>query len=82
MPQSNSEYYNDDLFDDIIDVMSYIKYIIHDKPFVMIGDFNSRAGIIGNYLGDDELCDYNVTNINLFDNVIEFVPLLITTILY
>ena len=24
------------------------------------------------YLEDDELCDHNMTNINLFDNVIEY----------
>ena len=71
MPPSDSEYYNDDLFDGIIDDMSYITSI-YDKLFVMIGDFNSRTGMIDDYLEDDELCDHNMSNINLFDNVIEF----------
>ena len=71
MPPSNSEYYNDDLFDDIIDDMSYITSI-YDKPFVMIGDFNSHTGMIDDYLEDDELCDHNIFNINFFNNVIEF----------
>ena len=69
MSPSDSEYYvyNDDLFDDIIDDMFYITSI-YNKPFVMIGDFN----MIDDYLEDDELCDHNMTNINLFDDVIEF----------
>ena len=46
IPPSNSEYYNDDLFHDIIDDMSYITSI-YDKPFVMIGDFNSRTIVMG-----------------------------------
>ena len=71
MPPSNSEYYNDDIFDDIIDNMFYIKSI-YDKPFVKIGDFNSRTGMIDYYLEDGELCDHNMSNINLLDNVIEF----------
>ena len=69
MPPSNSEYYNDDLFDDFIDDMSYITSI-YDKPFVVIGD--SRTAMIDDYFEDDELCDHNMTNIDLFDNVIEF----------
>ena len=73
IPPSNSEYYNDDLFDDIIDDMSYITSI-YDKPFVMIGDFNSRTGMMDDDLEYDELCDNNMTNINLSDNVIEFDP--------
>ena len=28
--------------------------------------------MIDDYLEDDELCDHNMTNINLFENVIEF----------
>ena len=28
--------------------------------------------MIDDYLEDDELCDHNMSNINLFDNVIEF----------
>ena len=51
--------------------MSYITFI-YDKHFVMIGDFNSRTGMIDDYLEDDELCDHNMNNINLFDNVVEF----------
>ena len=71
MPLSNSEHYNDDLFDDIIDDISYITSI-YDKPFVMIGDFNSSTGLIGHYLEDDELCDHNMSKINLPDNVKEY----------
>ena len=69
MPPSNPKYYNDDLFDDIIDDMSFITSF-YVQPFIMFGDFNSRKGMIDDYLEDDELCEHNMSNINLFDNVI------------
>ena len=35
---------------------------IYDKRFVMIGDFNSRTGMIDDYLEDDELYDHNMSS--------------------
>ena len=60
IPPNNSKYYNDDLFDEIIDDISYIMSI-YDVPFLLMGDFNSRTGQLNDIL--DEI-DLNLLPIN------------------
>ena len=53
IPPSNSKYYNDDLFDEIIDDISYITSV-YDTPFLLMGDFNARTGhLYGEFDGID-----------------------------
>ena len=65
IPPSNSEYYNDDLFDDIIDDMSYITSQ-YDKPYVLIGDFNARTGNIDD-IETDFACFNNIDLYEYYD---------------
>ena len=53
IPHENSLYYHDDIFDNVTEDIININNAV-DLPIILIGDFNSRTGIIDDFIEIDD----------------------------
>ena len=66
IPPSSSDYYNDELFDDIMDDMSYLASQ-YKQPFVMLGDFNARTANLDDDIDDIDFDLFNIDELYFDD---------------
>ena len=53
IPPEGSKHYDDDIFDIIANDIIHIKHIYNEESFCFIGDFNSRTGLLDDFIKHD-----------------------------
>ena len=55
IPPEGSKHYDNDVFDNIANDIIHIKNAYNEEPFCFIGDFNSRTGLLDDFITFDSM---------------------------
>ena len=55
IPPEGSKHYDNDVFDNIANGVIHIKNAYNEEPFCFIGDFNSRTGLLDDFITFDSM---------------------------